>query len=641
MRLGTVRFRLASNIRHAAYSPDGRLFVTEDEQDVLTVRDARDGTLRRRIDFGIEGLIDFAFSPDGTSIAAVGFRLDSERNTVAQHLTFTEVATGRAIRRAQWDDQDSVETVAYLPDGKTAATVSLKGTLRLWDVATATRRREERLPEGTSRGSIAFSRDAARRTLAIAWGQAIDLWDVAQPRRIRKIAIDRAYHPNCLAFSPDGTAMAAGVASRGAEIRLWRVVDGQLLGRYNSRKNAHISYLAFSPDGKILAGIGSGGPLVFFDTTTGQELDLLPGVPPVDGPLAFSPDGLTFTTTGDRQTLHFWDLAAGQDRLAIPEAHQGDVVALAFSDDGKTLVSGSRDRTARVWDLTTGRSTRTLPHGGWVDSLSIPADGALLATTSFYPEWGTVRVWDLKTGEKRHAWTVERTSLRGLTLGADGSSAIAAYGNGSLRRWDLSTGKEHSIAQPMMEELLPQGPAGVSDVARAVFSPDGRSLAVLGGGGVQLIDVASGQLRFKAPAPGTAGPACAFAPDGRSLAVVGNVTNRPIRAGNWVGSRRIASTITWLDSRTGHVRREIDVPESHVHSLAFSPDGLALAVGNQFSEPSRGIIRIYRLRDKQEIQAIEAPSPRIEVLAFTPDGKQIVAGLSDTSIVFWDLRPID
>jgi WD40 repeat protein len=55
----------------------------------------------------------------------------------------------------------------------------------------------------------------------------------------------------------------------------------------------------------------------------------------------------------------------------------------------------------------------------------------------------------------------------------------------------------------------------------------------------------------------------------------------------------------------------------------------------------RGIIRIFRLRDKQEIQTIETPCPWIQGLSFTPDGKQIVAGLLDTSIVIWDVRPTD
>jgi WD40 repeat protein len=117
------------------------------------------------------------------------------------------------------------------------------------------------------------------------------------------------------------------------------------------------------------------------------------------------------------------------------------------------------------------------------------------------------------------------------------------------------------------------------------------------------------------------------------------MTSRRIRAGSWSGSTPVASTITWLDSRTGHVRREIEVADSYVNCLVFSPDGQAIAVGNMLSEPARGIIRIFRLQDKKEIRTIELPSPAVEALAFAPDGQRIVAGLRDTSIVVWDVRP--
>ena len=92
---------------------------------------------------------------------------------------------------------------------------------------------------------------------------------------------------------------------------------------------------------------------------------------------------------------------------------------------------------------------------------------------------------------------------------------------------------------------------------------------------------------------------------------------------------------------TGEKRREIEIPESHVLSLAFSPDGLHLAVGALSSDFARGNIRIYRLSDGREVQSIATPAPWITSLAFTPDGKRVVAGLSDTSIVFWDVRRID
>jgi len=497
MRLGTVRFRQTPFFRHINYSPDGQLVVTDSGQHRLLVWDARDGNKLREIDVGIKSISHFTFSPDGKTIAAVGFQLEPKRNIVVNGLTFTDVAAGRVVHRAEWDDQDNVENVAYAADGNTVATVSSDATLRLWDVATTKLQHRERLAGERNRQSIAFSPDAASHLLAIAWEQTIDLWDVAHFRRARRIAIDRVYRPDCLVFSSDGTTLAAGMATSGAEIRLWRVADGTLIGRFKSRKNAHVSRMAFSPGGKVLAAIGSGGPLVFFDTAAGKELDLLSSVRLVEGPLPFSPDGRTLAATGDRQSLHFWELATGKDRLATPEAHLGDVVALACPADGKTLVSGSRDRTVRIWDLATGRPTGMLPHDSWVVSLSVSADGSLLATGSAYPESRKVQVWNPKTGELLHTWTVEGTKvgshlLRGMTLTEDSSSVIAALGDGSLRHWDIATGQERPIAQPKLEKLPRKGLGGLDDVDRAVFSRDGRSLALIGEDWVQVVDVSPG-----------------------------------------------------------------------------------------------------------------------------------------------------
>jgi RNA polymerase sigma factor (sigma-70 family) len=656
MRLGTVRFRQAPFIRHVVYSPDGQIVVTDSGQYRLLVWDARDGRKLREIDLGIKGIGDFIFSPDGRTIAAVGFQLEHTRDAVVNHLTFTDVATGRLVRRGEWDDQHSVYRVAYIRDAKIVATVSLDGTLRIWDVATVKLLRRERLiAEGNlSPESIAFAPGAASHLFAIAQRQTIYLWDVAQLRRARSIAMEGRYHPDCVVFSPDGTTLAAGVASVGEDIRLWRVGDGTLIRRFKSRKNTQVNHMAFSRDGRVLVAVG--GEVVFFDTATGKELDslgkefsfgkgfdLLVDSFSADKPLAFSPDGTTLAATGDVQSLHFWDLAAGKDRLATPEAHLGDVVALACLPDGKTLISGSRDRTARVWDLTTGRPTQMLLHGHWVDSLSVSPDGSLLATGSDYREWGRVRVWNPKTGELIHSWSVAGANgsshlLRGVSLTADSSAVIAALGDGSLRKWDLARGKVRPIPQPKLEKLPRKGMEGLDDVDRAVFSPDGRFAALIGEGWVQVFDIASGDRRFKEAMQGFwSRKLCEFAPDGRSLAIV-REERKGFQAGTSRGSSSVASTIVWLDSQTGHLRREFVIPESGVLSLAFSPDGQNIAAGTVLRD-KQGIIRIFRLRDKREIQMIESPCPWIEALAFTPDGKRIVAGLRDTSIVIWNVVP--
>ncbi len=70
--------------------------------------------------------------------------------------------------------------------------------------------------------------------------------------------------------------------------------------------------------------------------------------------------------------------------------------------------------------------------------------------------------------------------------------------------------------------------------------------------------------------------------------------------------------------------------------LAIFPDGRQIAT-DAHGNPE--IIRIFRLRDKREIQTIETQSPGVTALAFTPDGRQVAAGLLDTSIVLWNVQP--
>src|SRR3954452_21084666 len=166
-------------------------------------------------------------------------------------------------------------------------------------------------------------------------------------------------------------------------------------------------------------------------------------------------------------------------------------MALACLPDGKTLVSGSRDRTFRVWDLSTGKPMRNLPQEGWAELLAVSADGSLLVTGSSYPELGMIRLWKPSTGEQLRQWSVADAKagssfLRGVTLSEDRSSVIAALSDGSLRSWDLVTGHERTIVRPKLETLPLDGPGralvgfGV-EINRAVFSTDGRSVAMISG----------------------------------------------------------------------------------------------------------------------------------------------------------------
>jgi RNA polymerase sigma factor (sigma-70 family) len=409
MRLGSVRFRHERAINHIAYSPDGRFLVFDDRRRSFQVRDPNTSERVRQFDSGLKDVRCFAFSPDGETIAAVGNHYDENRDVMNHRLTFTDFATGRQLRQAEWDDGNNVRRVFYAPDGKTVLTVTDTAGFQLWDIATM--RIIHREASGKAWGpEVAISPAANSHLLAIAGSDSIRFFDTEHLRDVRTIA-DEKYHANHVLFSPDGTTVIVERRLKGTnhdEFGLWRVGDGVQLRRFSSAKTTRLSDLTFSPDGKILAGIGGLDQLVCFDAATGKELDILSEARATEGPLAFSPDGATLATLAGSQTLHLWDRTTGQDRLASPDSHQDCVGSIAFVDEGRTLVSFSRDKTIRFWDLTTGRPSKVVavPYPESGRSLSVRADGVLLAAGQDHAGFNA-RVWDLETGEPLHSWSLE------------------------------------------------------------------------------------------------------------------------------------------------------------------------------------------------------------------------------------------
>ncbi len=214
------------------------------------------------------------------------------------------------------------------------------------------------------------------------------------------------------------------------------------------------------------------------------------------GRASISPDGKYVLLGGTAGNLRCWNLQTGKLLHTFKRYNRDMFFSVSISHNGKYAISGT-ESSFMTWSLQTGKRLRIIneatdPQGeGMIRCVAISPDGKYAISGGW---WG-MNYWDLQTGKclrifspyARNVSSIpvedvfSAQDMLSVQISPDGEYAITGHSDGTLRYWNLQTGKllctMHSYKRPapdMAEIISNRNLEIIEPLWLVAFSRDGR-----------------------------------------------------------------------------------------------------------------------------------------------------------------------
>ncbi len=283
---------------------------------------------------------------------------------------------------------DTIQSVALSPDGKTIASASDDGTVKLWELAGDNPNPIKEIKDlGGWVRSVVFVSD--RQIATAGQDKNIKIIDIASGK-ILKTLTGHTNLVNNLAIAPEHDLLVSG--SYDNTVNIWRISTGKLERSLKGHKDK-VWGVAISPDGKQVISASRDKTVQIWDVKTGESVKTLQHPSGVTCVLV-TPDGKRVISGSSDKAIRVWGLESGKQLFELGEYHDA-ISAIAITSDGKYLFSGGKDNSnsIRLWNLQTKSSIWTLiGHTDLVTSLIITPDNLKLISSS---QDKSIDIWEI------------------------------------------------------------------------------------------------------------------------------------------------------------------------------------------------------------------------------------------------------
>lgn len=301
------------------------------------------------------------------------------------------------------------------------------------------------------------------------------------------------------------------------------------------------------------------------------------------------------------------------------KGHKGWVTSIATTiEQPDMLLSASRDKTIIMWNLTRQEENWGIPvrrltgHGHYVQDVAISSDGQFALSGSWD---GTLRLWDLNTGNTTRRFIGHTKDVLSVAFSADNRQIVSGSRDKTINLWNTLGQLKYTITEDCHTEW----------VSCVRFSPNLATPLIVSAGWDKLVKVWNlVQCKIRTNLIGHTGyvNTVTVSPDG-SLCASG-------------GKDGVA--MLW-DLNEGRHLSSLDAGDI-IHALCFSPNRYWLCAA------TASTIKIWDLESKVCVDELtpqfkQAGKKTVPIqcisLAWSADGSTLFAGYTDNEIRVWQV----